>query len=607
MATMRLALDGAFDTAATPAATALATRPLRSPLVWALAAIALASLGLAAVALWNRPAAVGPVSARLTVPLPAGAEITSYPAITRDGRTAAYVVQQGTDDPQLYLRDLDSFDARVVAGSSGARQPFFSPDGRWVAFFRKGQLEKAEVAGGAAIRVAEAAYPFGGTWTADNTIIYVRSLSSGLWQVPAGGGTPEQISTPDGDENGYAHVFPQALPGGSSALFTIWGRQQGGAVLSLASGTWELVLPSTSFASAQYDPSSGVPGRLLVVDAAAEIRGAPFDPAHPVRTNADTAVLDDVYSDIETEGLGWLAVSETGTAIYAAGNPAKMSLVWVGRDGAMAPAGSRQDAYREVSISPDGTKAVVRRGLDLWVHDLARGTSSPLTSSQGSNLLPVWSLDGRRIVFASNRGGDWDIYGQPADGARPAEVLLERPSDQFPYALAPDGTLLYTEISPTGGRDLWTLSAGATPSPFRVTPFNEYAAQFSPEPGGPRWIAYASDESGQPEVYIQSYPGGERRIPVSTGGGVRPVWAPDGRALYFVASDALVSVAMQPDGTFGAPRKVTSRSQFHVNDRFQSFSVSPDGRRLLMIHRDEGSAPRQLNVILNWNAPGARP
>ena len=608
VATMRLALEGAFETSA-PAVSERADRalsvprsPLRSPLIWTLAVVALTSLGVAAFALMNRPAASGGSSARLTIALPPGAEITSYPAISRDGRTVAYVAQQGSEAPQLYLRDVDAFDARVVAGSSGARQPFFSPDGAWVGFFAQGQLLKAEVKGGSPIKITDAAYPFGATWMEDHTIIYGASLGSGLLQVPASGGAvARQLTTPDGAANGYAHVFPQALPGGRSLLFTIWGKERGSAVLSLDSGTWQMVLPLAAFSPAAYDASSGVPGRLLSLDAAANIRTAPFDPSHPAPTSAEATVLGNVYSDIETESMGWLAVSETGTAVFAAGNPAKASLIWLDPDGALVPVSRKQDLYREVSISPDGSKAVVRLGLDLWVHDLASGTSTPLTARANSNILPVWTRDLQRIVYASNRAGDWDIYSQPVNGSKPAEVLLKRSSDQFPYAIAPDGTLLYTEISATGGRDLWTLSPDGKSSPLRVTPANEYAAQFSPESGGPHWIAYSSDESGRPEIYVQSYPGGERRTAVSTGGGVRPMWSSDGRELYFVTGEAMVVTTMQPDGTFGVPRKLADRANFHINDRFNSFSVAPGAKRLLMIHRDEGFAPRQLNVILNWN------
>ena len=240
-----------------------------------LAAVAL-GLGIAAYRA-TRLADAQKTQARLTIALPPGQEIISYPAITRDGRTIAYVTQQGASETQLYLRDLNAFEARPVPGSNGARQPFFSPDGKWVAFFARGFIQKAEVAGGAPIRVVEAPYSQGGTWNEDNTIIYAASLGSGLLRVPAGGGTPESLTKPDGAANGYAHVFPQALPGGRDVLFAAWGQKQGTAVLSLASRKWELVLPSTSFAWGVFDPAGGSGGRLLLVNESGDMRAAPFD------------------------------------------------------------------------------------------------------------------------------------------------------------------------------------------------------------------------------------------------------------------------------------------------------------------------------------------
>ena len=553
----------------------------------------------------------GTAPARLSISLPPGQEITSSPAISDDGRIIAYAAQSGTDEPRLYLRRLDSFEARAVAGSSGARQPFFSPDGKWVAFFARGQLQKAEVAGGTPILLAEAAVPFGGTWNQDDTIIYAASLGSGLLRIPSSGGTPEALTHPDGSAAGYAHIFPQALPGGRSVLFHIAGQTRGGAVLSLDSGRWEMVLPSTTtrWGPSIFDSSGGSTGRLLFIDQAAGIRAAPFDAAHPAHTNADTSVLADVYNDVEYEARGWLAVSKTG-AVYAPGNPAKSSLVWVDREGTTESLSADQGAYREVTLSPDGTKAAVRQFADLWIHDLQRGTRSLLTSAHHGNFLPLWSSDGARIVFASNRGGEWDIYSQPADGSRPAEALLSRPYDQFPTSVLADGTVLYNEINPQTGIDLWTLSpAGLSQeglsqermaSPFRVTPFNERDAEVSPGPeGGPRRLAYASDESGRNEIYVQSYPSGANRIPVSAEGGILPRWSRDGKELFYVTGDALVGVAIQPDGSFGAPRKLFDRTNF-LTRIFRCYDTSPDGERFLMIQRDPGSVPRQLNVILNW-------
>ncbi len=602
----RLAVEGAFETAAPPTAATATQAALasRSRLPWAVAG-SLAVVAAAAVMFGGRsvPVDVETASTRLTIPLPPGHELTSSPAITRDGRTVVYVTQQGLDAPQLYLRDLSSFEARVVAGSSGAVQPFFSPDGKWVAFFGQGQLQKAEVAGGAPIRLAEAAFPLGGTWNDDNSIIYTTSLNSGLLRIPASGGTPESLTKPDGAASGYAHVFPQVLPGGRRVLFTIWGTTTGSAALSLESRRWDMVLPTTlSFTAGLFDPARGSTGRILVVDQSAGVVAAPFDAAHPAPTSLSTTVLSNVYSELERESRGWLAISDNGTAVYAAGNPAKTSLVWVDREGKTESLGKGQDLYRQLRLSPDGMKAVVRVGLNLWIHDLQRGTRAPLTSGNASSFYQLWSPDATRVIFGSNRGGDWDIYSQLSDGSRPADVLLKQPYDQYPSSMARDGTLLYFEINPTTGLDLWTLSPDGKTSPLRVTPFNEVWGQFSPgAAGAPRWVAYSSDESGRSEVYVQSYPAGTNRIAVSEGGGSTPMWSPDGKELFYLTGDGVVAVAVRLDGTFGAPRKLFDRSNYYLR---YGYDVSPDGKRFLMIRRDEGSVPRQLNVILDWSDDG---
>ena len=586
-----------LDEDVAPAPVAVKAPPVtKHPLVWSLASLAAL---LFVFALWNRPVAAPPIEARLSIPLPLGQEVADAPAISPDGRTIAYDTQAGLEEPQLYLRDLNSFDVRMVQGSNGAQKPFFSPDGKSVGFFAQGQLQKAEIAGGMPIRIAEAPSPYGGTWSEDNSIIYAASLGSGLLRVAATGGTPESLSKPDGAGKGYAHVFPQALPGAHSLLFTIWGQTPGGAVFSLDSKRWDMVLPGRTGASIFTHNSSRSAGYLLQADDAAEIKAALFDAAHPAHISADTPVLAGVYS-AESDPPAWLAVSNTGTAVYAVGNPGKRSLAWVDQDGKIDPLPKNQDVYAEVALSPDGTKAVVRHGADLKIHDLLRGTSSRLTSGDAGSLQPVWSADGTRIIFALNRGGDWDIYSQLADASQPAQSMLKLPNDQFPLSMLPDGTLLYSEIHPKTGSDLWTLAPDGTMTPLRVTPASERDGQFSPGPeGAKRWVAYASDESGRSEIYVQSYPSGDNRVAVSTGGGTLPRWSHDGKDLYYVSGDALMDAPARPDGTFGPSRKVFDRSPFLL--QFHSYDVSPDGKRFLMIQRDAGSVPRQLNVILNWS------
>ena len=395
-------------------------------------------------------------------------------------------------------------------------------------------------------------------------------------------------------------------------MFTAWGQKQGTAVLSLASRKWELVLPNTTFAGGVFDPAGGSGERLLLVNESGGMRAAPFDAAHPAPTSADTTVVSNVYFDAETETHGWLAVSHTRTAVYAPGNPARMSLVWADRQGRSEAVSPDQDLYREVSLSPDGTKAAVRRGASIWIHDLQHGTRSPLTQGNSSNMLPMWSADGKRIIFGSNRGGDWDIWAQPADGSGPAEVLLKAPYDQFPQSVGRDGTVLYTEINPNTSRDMLMLSPDGKTTPLRVTPANEGEARFWPgtfsgSGSAKGWIAYTSDESGRREVYVQSYPGAANRIPVTREGGSQPRWSRDGTELFYVTGGAVVAVDFHPDGSFGAPRRLFDRAAFLLNDyRFSNYQPSTDGKRFLMIRRDEGSAPHQLNVILNWSGEAER-
>ncbi|HEV2352175.1 MAG TPA: protein kinase, partial [Terriglobia bacterium] len=567
----------------------------RQPIV-ALLALLLIATSAVTLFLWTRPSSRPRTVLRLVIPLPLNQELTDPPAISPDGQIVAYTAREGVGEPQLYLRDLNSFEARAVIGSSGALQPFFSPDSRWVAFFAQGQLQKAAVEGGSPVKLAQASFPFGGTWNEDDSIIYVPEEVSGLWRIPARGGKPEPITKPGG-ASGFAHVWPQSLPGSRSVLFTIWGMGViGSAVLSLDTLKWQPVLAGAR--ETVFAPSSGSSGWLLASDPTAGLKAAPLDAAHPASTAADIQVLTDVYYRAESL-QPWLAVSRTGTAVYAPGNPAKRSLVWVDRAGNIEAASPEHCPYWQAALSPDGSKALAMCAADLWVYDFSTGSRRRLTFNGDNGAIvssPMWSRDGKRIFFSSNEGGDIDIYCQPADGSGPAEVFLKRPNDQYPTSMAPDGTLLFGEGYPTRAEALFTMSPDGQVSPLLVTPFSNVNALFSPDG---HWVAYQSDESGRFEIYVEAYPGAGKRSAVSTEGGITPAWSQDGKELFYVAGDAVVAVPVRPDGSFGAGRKLFDRSSFFF--LWHSYDTSPDGKRFLMIHRDTGSVPRQLNVILNWS------
>src|SRR5207253_2784218 len=207
----------------------------------------------------------------------------------------------------------------------------------------------------------------------------------------------------------------------------------------------------------------------------------------------------------------------------------------------------------------------------------------------------LWSPDGQRVFYSSNEGGDVDIYVQPADGSRPGEIFLKRAEQQYPGSMTPDGTLIFGEGYANRAEALFTVSPDGKVSPFKVTPFSNVNAVFSPDG---HWVTYQSDESGRYEIYVEAFPGGGRRSTVSVDGGITPVWSHDGKELFYVSASSVMAAKMRPDGTFDPARKLFDRSPFFF--KWHSWDAAPDGKRFLIIHRDAGSVPRQLNVILNW-------
>jgi Tol biopolymer transport system component len=533
------------------------------------------------------------------IPLSPGQELTDFPAISPDGETVAYAARAGSGESRLFLRSINSFEAREVPGSGGAEEPFFSPDGRWIGFFGQGQLLKAALAGGSPIKLAGAPFPFGGMWNKDDSIIYVPDEVSGLMRIPAAGGMAESLTKPDGGPNGFSHLWPQPLPGGRSILFSIRGKSVDGvAVLSLDSRQWQLVLPGATGAIFLPERSSPVnsSGWLVSSDESAGIRLAPFDASHPAPTVANTPVLTDVYSK-SGSNRSWLTVSTNGNAAFVSGNLNRRSLVRVDRDGKLQAVSTELAGYSQSILSPDASKALELIGADLWIYDLSTGARRRLTSYGDSGVAassPMWSRDGSRILFSSNEGVDRDIYSQPADGSRPPETLLKRPNNQYPTSMAPDGTLLFGEAYPDKGEDLMTMSPDGQVSPFRVTAqFTEINGQFSPDG---HWVAYQSDESGRSEIYVEAFPAGGKRIAVSTEGGVIPMWSRNGKELFFIGGDSVMTAPVKPDGSFGPTQKLFDRAPF--NFFWHSYDPSPDGKWFLMIHSDQ--TPRQINVIQNW-------
>ena len=571
----------------------------------------LALLALAAAAAagaWAR-ARLAPAQrtapSRLTMALPPGHVLSGNggPAISRDGRAVAYTARDTTGVSRLYVRALDRFEPSAIPGSEGAQSPFFSPDGSRVAFFTRGKLLTAAVAGGAPTPIADAsAIPHGGTWCEDGTIVFAPSLSAGLLRVPSSGGKPEQLTQPDEAAGGYAHARPHCLPGGRALLFTIWGgvnASKGTALLSLSTRKWTLV--SSQATSARYARSLKDGTGHLLQSGSRGIRAAPFDPKRPLLVNPETFVVDDVFFTTSWQD-SWFSVSDTGTLVYVPGDFLLGTPTWVDRQGRATPAADKPLSISDPALSPDGTRIVMQDPDSvLWTMDLRRGTRTRLTQ-EGDAGYAMWSRDGTRIFFGSNRSGDWDLYSMPAAGG-PAKHLLTRKGNQFPLSLSPDGTLLFNERTKEkiGAEVLALLPDGTVTPVLDAQPSYFAGAQFSPDG---RTVAYLSDETGRDEVYVRPYGRAGDAVPVSADGGNAPRWSPDGKEVFFRRGDAFLAASISASGeglSVGDARKLfevraaVGRSTFHPG-----YSVSPDGTRFLVHLLDPRAIPTQISVVESW-------
>jgi Tol biopolymer transport system component len=487
-------------------------------------------------------------------------------AIARDGARMAYLTGR-LGDVQLVVRSIDELEPTpLVQNLSGTSiTPFFSPDGQWVGFhhFRDRKLMRVPTQGGRSIPICDVVAPLrGASWGTDGTIVFATSSGgAGLFRVRASGGVPEPLTTPDPAKGETGHQWPEILPGGDVVLFTILRGDPLGeaqiAALSLETGTQKVLVQGGS------NPR-WIPTDHILYSAAGTLFAVPFNRANVEITGDPVPVFEGVtLRRIGPPGalLGAviLSISDNGTVVYLpVGAGVSSELVWVTREGREEPLGLEPRGYGRPRISPDGRLVTVDAqrddgGVDVWLAGLERANLARLTVG-GSEQAPIWSRDGRDVIFASVRPetDGIDLYIVAADRSDDERRLLSREGNQFPYSWSPDGrSLIFSESQATTGRDIWTLELGGAASPVLVTPFNERAPAVSPDG---RWMVYVSDEAGREEVYIQAYPGPGRRVQISTNGGREPVWSGDGRELFYRSLDGrqMMVVAVEAAQTFNA-------------------------------------------------------
>ena len=631
----RLALEGAFDTAVPESASQAPAARSRATVVAAVAVSGLMGALVAAAALWSWAAARTPApeaTTRVSVMVPAnrpisiGGSPTRSLALSPDGTQLVYV-GTNADAPadrrglrtQLLVRALDTLAVRDLPGTTGARQPFFSPDGQWVGFFTQtGELKKIALAGGNPVTLVEqingSASGFG-VWTAEGAIVF-GSTVSGLRRVSAEGGAVTDLTTLDAANRELYHNFPALTPSGRAVLFSV----RSGSVafrtdaVMLDTGARRVVVENAR-------PLLVLSSGHLAFERDEAILVAPFDLDGLAVTGPAVPLVDAVRrsaTSVIPTPTAELAASRRGTLAYVPATDAASALGLVRPDGTFEALGPLVSDYTFPRVSPDGHTIafLVPRGqdVDVQLYNRPRGSTTKLT--QGEVAAGVaWHPDGRSLVVASRKKDATGIFLKHLDGRE--RLLVATPAGVnyiFNAGWSPDGSKLAYTVQTGLLNEIWMLTMGDPPTttPFLGRPGSEHSPAFSPDG---RWLAYVSDESGRYEVYLQPYPTGER-LAVSTEGGNGPVWRRDGKALFYQGLDAgvskLMAVAVTPDGaslSLGRPTPLFDQSVSGVSgaaERYAqsnnvgvAYDVLPDGR-FVMVRGADPSGSREFVLVQHW-------
>jgi serine/threonine-protein kinase len=536
-------------------------------------------------------------------------------ALSPDGR---HLVYSAGDDSgsRLFLREMDETQASPITGTEGGVGPFFSPDGEWIGFWADGTLKKVRTDGSPPVSLCDAPYaPYGASWGPSNTIVF-GPYEGGILRVTADGGEPAEITVLA--EGEFRHCHPQILANGDSLLFTVRRREIGHwdetTIVAQSLKTGERKILVENGADSRY----AVTGHLVFTRLGA-LMAAPFDPKRLEVMGGTVVVLESVRQGVNGDNSslhtfsGQFNFSTSGTLVHVPGgvwSDRKNSLVWVDRKGRVKPFPVPPGPYVFPRLSPDGTRVAIQKDgfepADIWVYEISRGALTRLTFEEGRESAPLWTPDGARITFSSDRSGRNSIYWIPADGSGTAKRLSTR-EGAYPASWSPDGQVLaIAQINDTDQWEIWTLRPEGEAQPFIESPFGDRWPTFSPDG---RWLAYASSLSGRIETYVTPYPGPGPRIQISTDGGASPAWTQNGRELFFSGprnSDGTRSmwaadITTEPSFSAGKPRELF-RLDFVSTNPVRNYDVTPDGQMFLMIKK--GPQPdepvTQLHVTLNW-------
>jgi eukaryotic-like serine/threonine-protein kinase len=522
-------------------------------------------------------------------------------AISPDGKRIVFGVRSNGKS-QLWMRPLDSPAAHPLDGTENAQFPFWSPDSKSLGFFADRKLKRIDVAGGPALAIADAPIPRGGAWSPDGTIVYSPNNPGGLQRVAAAGGTPGSATEFDPAKD-RSHRFPWFLPDGRHFLFEdqlqVGSNDDVIRIGSLDSKELKTIGPSNS--NAMY-----AQGYLLFLHESTLV-AQPFDERRLATTGDPSPIAERVQTAVPAGSVGVFCVSRDGLLVYQSGSGGTgLQLTWFDRAG--QPMGTLGEAGNVFSLefSPDRKSVAVALGgqtSDLWIYDAARGLRTRFTFDPGFGRQAMWAPDERSIVYSSDQKGHFDLYLKPTDLNGTGAVLYADGASKTPSGWSRDGKLLlFGRTDPKAASAIWVLpvtpDAAGKPFPFLQTPFDEVTAKFSPDG---KWVAYASYESGQPEIYVAPFPGPGGKRQISTAGGLHPRWRDDGKELFYAGLGGILMAAeIDAKGAGIEVGAVRSLGIPTVTTRGWTYDVTADGQRFLVAARPEQKSSEPLTLVSNW-------
>jgi eukaryotic-like serine/threonine-protein kinase len=527
------------------------------------------------------------------------------PVLSPDGRRVAFVAKYKDGPIQIWMRPLSALEATPLAGTEGGTYPFWSPDGNSLGFFALGKLKRFDLSGNSVRVLCDASEGRGGAWNQEGVILFAPQPDSPLFRVSETGGTPQQVTQLG---SGKSHRWPSFLPDGKHFLYT----SQPGSVESSAGVFLASLYAPNGVRVLPEAIDAYVAGDYLVYARNGLLLASRFN-SKQGKTEGDGTVLAEQVEATTDRNYAAFSVSQTGVLAFTPGGQRNHQLVWFDRSGKELSRLEPKGSFTEFELTTDGKRLVTNRKdasneTSLWIFDLQRGTLSKISKPKEGGSSGLWAPDGASVAYLALRSGQWQIVRKWIDGSEREELLISSPLSKYPDDWSRDGKwLVFESVSPTTKFDLYAVPVEGDhkPQPYLVTPSNEAHARISPDG---HWLAYVSDESGQPEVYVQSFPAtGRGKWQISTRGGDQPNWSRSGRELFFLSPEQkLMSVDIKPGR---APDPSIPKALFGISTVSTGITgarnlyvSSADGQRFLVDSVAQEAITTGVVVQLNWMA-----